>query len=565
MKKEEKLELLLNYLLKHNEHWISGKHLNEYIQISSRQLRNYIYEWNLRYPGLILSSEHGYFVEPTAYKAYLHQKEEPFSVEKRQDHILELLCDTKSGIDIFDLESTFHISIPSLEADITYLKLYVSTFALSIQRKQHMLYLIGEESDTRKLLCQLYEKRLYAHFFLEHDNYQLTCKNVAKCLEEHHIIIDESTISYLSIYLSIAIQRIQKGFYLSTTVNTTTYEAIAHHIFTSVYHLQPQSTEVAYFSNMIDHATTSLSFDDSSFQDAWVQFQTELQFDGPTLYDSLFLWYQKTKRDQTFFSHFQATVYPLSFTYPLADFLAKRFLSYLDVNSTQKAIYELTKLFASKIASILPKEPLDVVLVYQSLYGEEQQLVDLLIKSFTPDVRMIKRIPWYAYDHSLDTSDLIICNTNLMFYRTYVHMHPVCNEKDIYKLRYVIAHQLHKKRRSHMVRWLTSYTTMNTTNILPSTEHYVLMFDQGFPLFYAPQATHTSLRIYQEHQHLVFLLDIQKDQIQTWMQIYDDLIAIISDKTYQKQLLFASDTTSFLQLMTQALHHYHQKLEKAII
>lgn len=116
-----------------------------------------------------------------------------------------------------------------------------------------------------------------------------------------------------------------------------------------------------------------------------------------------------------------------------------------------------------------------------------------------------------------------------------------------------------------MVRWLTSYTTMNTTNILPSTEHYVLMFDQGFPLFYATQATHTSLRIYQKHQHLVFLLDIQKDQIQTWMQIYDDLIAIISDKTYQKQLLFASDTTSFLQLMTQALHHYHQKLEKAII
>ena len=129
------------------------------LDVSERSIRNYVSAINSRAgDDLIGSTPSGYLLRREAYhRLRLHGSavEEAGSLpERRLNSILRTLVDTGRA-DVFELEESLRVSVPTIEADLSRARAVLREYGLSIRRTASALELSGSERQRRRFLRSL--------------------------------------------------------------------------------------------------------------------------------------------------------------------------------------------------------------------------------------------------------------------------------------------------------------------------------------------------------------------------------------------------------------------------
>ena len=102
-----KKETLLSYLYNHST-WSSRNDLSNFLNVSTRQVTNYINEIN-KNETIVLSSNKGYKINPKFIGKNV-SIDNSDSIENRNNKILITLCNFCNGINLYDLAEKYFIS-----------------------------------------------------------------------------------------------------------------------------------------------------------------------------------------------------------------------------------------------------------------------------------------------------------------------------------------------------------------------------------------------------------------------------------------------------------------------
>src|SRR5690606_7212093 len=196
----KKVELLIQ-LLEGQDDWMKSKQITNYLNISSRTLRNYITHINEHYNRLffIESSNAGYRLRKINNKEVRELENKPF--ENRMYTILQKLILSKNKVDIFDLSDDLFVSVPTIEKDLMECRKFIKNYDLRIERAKDYLFIEGKEIDKRKIMRVIYSKEYNTTFFNIVDlekifGYELHDfkKQLLQIIQSHDYDINEYTL-----------------------------------------------------------------------------------------------------------------------------------------------------------------------------------------------------------------------------------------------------------------------------------------------------------------------------------------------------------------------------------
>ncbi|MDQ0363016.1 BglG family transcription antiterminator [Breznakia pachnodae] len=219
MKKEKKSDILLTYLLQNSvKRWINSNELSNVLDVSTRQIRNYISSINTEYSEpVIISSKLGYKVNIHSYN---NQTKHEKSEIDRQFFIIQKLISNKKGYSILDFERDLYVSDATIDADIQIIKKKLRNYNINITKKKDIYYIKGQEIDFRNLMNMLMREEAYNGSIinselLNSNHYNQNIKQEIKLiLENNDLYANDYYIDNISIHLIIMIERLLHGFTL---------------------------------------------------------------------------------------------------------------------------------------------------------------------------------------------------------------------------------------------------------------------------------------------------------------------------------------------------------------
>jgi len=218
--KRAKQKELLNFLFERDQ-WFRVKDLSQYFSLSERTIRNYINELNeMSSPdNLIVKSNDKFKIDK---KNYIHFKKEAHFLDKtpetpaeRRDYLLKELLFNEEGIDIFTMSDRLFVSVSSIENDLNKIRREIQKQNLSLQRRNEMIRLVGEEINKRKLMNKFYydEHLPFSVIQREFKDYDFDSikKTLIRILENYNLFLSEYSINSVLLHIIISIERMKEG------------------------------------------------------------------------------------------------------------------------------------------------------------------------------------------------------------------------------------------------------------------------------------------------------------------------------------------------------------------
>lgn len=214
-----KKETLLSYLYNHST-WSSRNDLSNFLNVSTRQVTNYINEIN-KNETIVLSSNKGYKINPK-FIGKIVSIDNSDSIENRNNKILITLCNFCNGINLYDLAEKYFISYSLMESIIYNLKHSFETFHIQLQKKGEIVSLQGKEMDIRRFeTIQIYKNSLEKFREYQFANDLIPINKIKKILKLNDIFINDYSLSLLVLNLNVMIDRITKGYLIKNRKQET--------------------------------------------------------------------------------------------------------------------------------------------------------------------------------------------------------------------------------------------------------------------------------------------------------------------------------------------------------
>ncbi len=194
------------------------------LDISIRSVKNYVAYINQIKPNTIQSSKDGYSVLIDQANQLLNESEIhiPQNSKERQTYILnQLMQSTNIKIDSYDLAEELFISMSTLKTELNKIKNTLNDYDLILHSNNEILSITGLEKNKRKLLSTLLYNETNVNFvnldaikkaFSEIDIDYIK-DVVLETLEQYHYFINDYSLINLILHLTIAIDRIQNGYF----------------------------------------------------------------------------------------------------------------------------------------------------------------------------------------------------------------------------------------------------------------------------------------------------------------------------------------------------------------
>ncbi|WP_208591080.1 BglG family transcription antiterminator [Gracilibacillus suaedae] len=279
--KEKNIQALIQ-ILKEQDDWMKTSEILDYLNISSRTLRNYVQYINeqLQSSLAIESSNMGYRLKMPKNLGAFPTKEN--SLNNRVYYILQQLILSEDGIDIFDLSEYMFVSVPTVEKDINECRKFIGNYRLSINRVKDHLYLQGKEIDKRKVMSMIYYKEYNTTFYNIIDlekifGYELHNfkKKLLRIIQHHGYDINEYTLGNIIYHIIISIERMQDNQYVhhldypykETFISMTIIHEIQD-LIESYFHVHMDKNELYYLQALISSKTTYISEEKEKFVQA---------------------------------------------------------------------------------------------------------------------------------------------------------------------------------------------------------------------------------------------------------------------------------------------------------
>lgn len=213
---KEKQKEIIAFLTKNKEHWTTSNELASFCECTTRTIRNQIARMNEEAPEIILTSYQGY---------RLNVKVAPSSIngselgDRKSRIFLELLKNSSSGVNIYDLSERLFISESTLRADIQQLKKDVTDNNIKIVfehnfvkltgserwKRRYMISLLYNESDIQERLKTSIQQMIVT---ISLEQLQTTIRSV---LLEYNIQINQYSLNNIVLHYAISIERIRQG------------------------------------------------------------------------------------------------------------------------------------------------------------------------------------------------------------------------------------------------------------------------------------------------------------------------------------------------------------------
>lgn len=226
MKVNKKQRELLEILSEKNDEWVNSKDLAEYFNCSTRTIRNYVSTINSELSHVIESSNIGYKLNKNAFrKDQQNLSESKLKLNDRKSRIfLEMLKNSSSGIDLFELSEKLFISESTLKNDIQELKQSLPSQTLRITIKGDLVKLEGSEHSKRKYMVDLlYDEGNSVYDELKSSIEQMIedisldeIKNIIRStLSNLNIFINQYSLNNIVLHFAISMERIRQGYILT--------------------------------------------------------------------------------------------------------------------------------------------------------------------------------------------------------------------------------------------------------------------------------------------------------------------------------------------------------------
>lgn len=592
MKKEQKQQLLLQYLNTHNEDWINGNEIIYILQISIRQLRNYVKELNEQYPSLIWSSAQGYWLNPKVYEQINQTNRKTMGVEQRRKVLLRELI-TSNKVDLFELESSYHISIPTLENDLTQLRLTLKDYEMVLERDHELLHLLGSELQKRSLLCDLYLTDLHLQF-VSNDFFTSSAAQVHSILNRLGFTLTQSNFLTLLSYLHIAMNRTAQGCFLEDVEqdSTTPYDQELISLFP--YLALPQ--EQAMLQRFLSACKPSIQ--DKQIQAQIIHALSILQnifsFQyAEELITCLVTWYQQELSMRLQFSFGRAHRESQAITFPLIHKVSCLLHRLLHLEPQPCSMYEATQLLSAFL--VFPSyNKVQASLLYTDRLIAKQLKRELQLR-FPRQLQIINQQPWQNFQNLEPSSDMIIATIDAVYPAAYLYLPIAYSEKDMKKARDIIQHKYYKKARQRLLTWFQKNKAqlywihaasqedleeaLNSCTLLSAEALEQLASEQGFPAFYGPlyfphllnqsQSSFIIITLMKpllvQNQEIttLFLASFSKLDQDAYNEWIDQLVWILSDKYFLKRCKEGEHTADrFLTMLEEGSVIYAQHKEQ---
>lgn len=563
MKKEEKTEFMITYLLRHKDTWTSGQALSNYLQISMRQLRNYIKELNAQYAAIILSSEHGYMLNFKQFDQLTNYPDVVDYVEVRRMNILNRLIYAQQKTNIFDLEDFYHVSVPTIEADLVYLKKYIKPFMVYLKRNQNHIFLTGKESNLRFLLCKIYHSQMHKKFNKDIEIFHKQCICVSEILRAHSLYMENHMIEQLSAYIIITKSR--ESLFPIEQIHFDHKESIMVPVSNALIQTE-QHHEIHFIAQWLFHLIHPDELDAQTVKTLAIHYKKLcMEFSLRFSYEQLKClsnWYQKQKDHVLKSIMITCRNLKIQYSYPFANLLAKRFMQYIDVDIPEAELYELILIFQTFTSSY--EEPFTATYVYQGDLNLIVKNIKRIHQQFRDVMKITERKSWFLYSADQDKNDIILTDMDLSFKKTYISLHPILTQNDIMMIQKTIKSQMKKRKYSFLSDWIRDLLKHgNIKNITKETDFYssyeflVEIYNEKIQLYYTHTiAKNSFLDIYISKNTTYFIIGISKNDT-CFMPIYfHDLYTFLCENTYQKILLPISQSIDVYQRFLNILDIY---------
>lgn len=221
----EKQKELLNLLRRKHGEWINANELADFLNCSTRTIRNYVSKINNELSNAIESSNIGYRLNKEALKSNRQNSDDSeFKLNNRKSRIfLEMLKYSSDGIDLFDLSEKLFISESTLKNDIQELKQSLPAQTLEITIKNNIVKLKGSERSRRKYMVELLydEGNIYDELkssiekMIEEISLDELRNIIRTALSDHNIFINQYSLNSIAFHFAVSIERIRQGNILS--------------------------------------------------------------------------------------------------------------------------------------------------------------------------------------------------------------------------------------------------------------------------------------------------------------------------------------------------------------
>ena len=269
---------LLNYLYNLNDNWISSKQLSSLLNVSTRQIRNYIKQINEFSDNKIIESSNlGYKLNLSYYKKLNLEKltQNNFNnIADRQSSLIQMLIKSSCPIQLEELYNYFFISESTLERDLLEIEKQLQPFNITILREQKNISLLGNEKQKRSFMRFTLKKINFEEFSLLtnssilNSSYDLRSivSNLKRIFHDNNQYANDYVIENMVIHLIIIIDRLREGYEITQNDLLDTLDTSPKLLDDIIFYLETtfeisfNTTEQTNLLILISNNTTSINF-----------------------------------------------------------------------------------------------------------------------------------------------------------------------------------------------------------------------------------------------------------------------------------------------------------------
>lgn len=242
MKKNE--DLLIDFLMKHENSYVNASSLSDLLNVSTRQIRKYIQSINKK-KRIILSSHKGYKIDKNQFSQSVSMKEKSeFSLSNPQDRqflLAKTLLLSSNSISITELFNLLFVSEATLDRDLEIIREQLARFQIDLIKKNKMITINGTETKKRAFMRSLIKQQSFDFFAVSnyhsllHSKYELNSMkhDLKNIFEKNQTYMNDYVLDNFIVHLTIMIDRIKAGYEIVSSKKET---KIYSNLIVDLYH-----------------------------------------------------------------------------------------------------------------------------------------------------------------------------------------------------------------------------------------------------------------------------------------------------------------------------------------
>lgn len=490
--RENKSQLIINYLKTTDKPVTSAKELAAFFSISERQIRKYIAAIN-KDKKIIFATNRGYKINTNLLQYHDTVNDDSSA---RVNYIIQRLLLHMHKYTAFDLSDELFVSTSTIEQDLKKIRVRLKYHNLSLKKDNDFLYIDGLEKDKRKLMSNLLNDGNQSSFSLkkeiqilsQHYQFPELRENLKHIFATRHLYINDFTLNNILLHLIIMVDRILNGYELNEDHDFTLFKNTIHYQVGKDIQKYIEDQFVIAISNAeLYNLILIISNNTSMFDYKMINSENISTFIDEQYIQITFDILKKV--EENYYLNFTNEEFVAKFTIHIMNLFKRAKTNYQIDNPLTKTlkndyplIYDISVFIAHELdkaynidlnegeisfialhignyfeTNLRRNDKVTCTFVYTDYYSTHQDLLDKIEKRFSNDLTINSVLSINLYEKEHFETDFIISTVDYEFLNDYILISPFSNQKDMRLLQFKIEEILVRKKTEYFKSFLLDF------------------------------------------------------------------------------------------------------------